>query len=236
MTASVRSAVANRLGKSGVLSLKRDVFGVYHDDNPQSRSLLSQMELIQTKPLVRVAQLSVLGEEEPYDPPDSYSKLQKDLDNANVIYQRECDGAWIYCTGSVIILHLDLYQLDQDDCLSVGHSVSAEEDQLFDLGRDLGANIVGYYIRSSNVVGGRAGGCAAHPSGRRGFWLGLSSNQASPEVAFAHELTHIVANHPEHVTTPTDNLMTDKHNKRVHSTLTDAQVTRILNDPDMEYP
>jgi len=226
MTTSVRSAVASRLGKSGVLSLKRDVFGVYHNDHPQSRSLLGRMELIQTKPLVRVAQLSVLGGEQ------AGSKLQLDLDNANSIYQRECDGAWIYCTGSEIVFRLDLAFLDQDDCLLFGHSVSAEEDQLFDLGRDLGANIVGYYITSSSVL---AGGCAAHPADRPGFWLGLTETQGSPEVAFAHELTHVVGQN-DHVSTPADNLMTQATDKPVTSTLTPAQVARILSDPDMEYP
>jgi hypothetical protein len=62
MATNVRSAVADHLGKSGTLSLKRDVFGVYGNDNPQSRSLLDQMELIQTKPFVRVAQVTVTGD------------------------------------------------------------------------------------------------------------------------------------------------------------------------------
>ena len=53
MATNVRTAVANRLGKSGTLSVKKDVFGVYNNDNPQSRSLLGQLELIQSKPFVR---------------------------------------------------------------------------------------------------------------------------------------------------------------------------------------
>ena len=61
MTANVRTAVTDRLGKSGTMSLKKDVFGIYSDDNPQSRSLLKQMDLIKNKPLVRVAQVTVVG-------------------------------------------------------------------------------------------------------------------------------------------------------------------------------
>jgi hypothetical protein len=232
MTTSVRSAVANRLGKSGVLSLKKDVFGVYNNDNPQSRSLLSQMELIQTKPLIRVAQVTIIGETPP-TPPNQMPRLQRDLDNANVIYQRNPVGAWIYCTGSITRTRPQLVVLDQDDCSSPVHSVSAEEDQLFDLGRDLGANIVGYYIVTSSLA--NVGGCGTHPPGRRGFWLGRAPGPGSPLVAFAHELTHVLG-HPQHVTTPPNNLMTQAINKPVTSTLTEAQATTILNDPDMEYP
>jgi hypothetical protein len=229
MATSVRSEVADRLDKSGPVSLKRDVFGVVSGDNPQSRSLLDQMELIQTKPFVRVAQVTVTG-----DPPlvVPTPRPQRDLDNANTIYQRECD-AWVYCEASITVDRLELTFLDQDDCSS-GHSVSDDEDELFDLGRGLGASIVCYYIWSCTVV---AGGCAAHPPGRRGFWLGSGPNNspASPLVAFAHELTHVVGDNG-HVTTPSDNLMTKAAGKPVSSTLTDAQRVRILADPDMEHP
>jgi hypothetical protein len=54
-------------------------------------------------------------------------------------------------------------------------------------------------------------------------------------VAFVHELTHIVGDNA-HVTTPSDNLMTQAAGKPVSSTLTDAQRDRILADPDMEHP
>jgi len=157
---------------------------------------------------------------------------QLDLDNANTIYQREC-GAWVYCVGSITVNQPALTILDQDDCLlSVkAHSVSDEEDQLFDLGRDLGASILCYYIVSSDLA--NVGGCSAHPAGRRGFWLG--NNPASPQVAFAHELTHNVGHNP-HVTKPADNLMTQKKGKTVSSTLTEEQCQRILADPAMEYP
>jgi hypothetical protein len=158
---------------------------------------------------------------------------QRDLDNANTIYQREC-GAWVYCAGFDERDRIELTFLDQDDCAGGGHSVSDDEDELFDLGRDLGANIVCYYIFMSTVA---AGGCAAHPPGRRGFWLGSGPNNspASPLVAFAHELTHIVGDNG-HVGLPADNLMKKKKQKPVSSTLTPAQQARILADPDMEQP
>jgi hypothetical protein len=229
MTANVRTAVTDRLGKSGTVSLKKDVFGIYSDDNPQSRSLLKQMDLIKNKPLVRVAQVTVVGGAVVTPTP----RPQRDLDNANEIYQRECD-AWVYCEGNITVDRIDLTFLDQDDCLLSGHSVSTDEAELFDLGRGLGANLVCYYIWSSTLV---AGGCSAHPPGRRGFWLGSGPNNspASPLVAFAHELTHNVGNNP-HVTKPTNDLMTTAAGKQVTSVLTDAQVKRILADPDMEYP
>jgi hypothetical protein len=187
------------------------------------------MELIQTKPFVRVAQVTVTGDAPLVVPTPT---PQRDLDNANTIYQRECD-AWVYCEGSITVDRLELTFFDQDDC-GGGHSVSDDEDELFDLGRGLGANIVCYYIWSCTLP---FGGCASHPPGRRGFWLGSGPNNspASPLVAFAHELTHIVGDNA-HVTTPSDNLMTQAAGKPVSSTLTDAQRDRILADPDMEHP
>jgi hypothetical protein len=244
MATNVRTAVANRLGKSGTLSLKKDVFGIFSDDNPQRRSLLRQLELIETKPFVRVAQVKVIGTLDlgpgPGPGPPIRTVLspsplpQRDLDNANTIYQRECD-AWVYCEGNITVDRLDLTIFDQSDCGGVagGHVVSDDEDQLFDLGRGLGANIVCYYVFSATAFGG----CAAHPPGRRGFWVGSGqfNAPASPLVAFAHELTHVVGDNG-HVTTPANNLMTRAAGKPVSSTLTPAQQTRILADPDMEQP
>jgi hypothetical protein len=235
MATNVRTRVADRLGKTGTISLKKDVFGVYGNDNPQSRSLLGQLDLIDTTPFVRVAQVTVVGDDIVTPTP----RPQRDLDNANTIYQRECD-VWVYCEGSIAVDRIELTFLDQDDCAGSNHSVSADEDDLFDIGRGLGANIVCYYIWSSTVV---AGGCAAHPPGRRGFWLGSGPNSspASPLVAFAHELTHIVGDNghvssPPPPAPPSDNLMTQLANKPVSSTLTATQCDRILADPDVEHP
>ncbi|PON16527.1 hypothetical protein C2W62_18055 [Candidatus Entotheonella serta] len=212
-----------------MLLRNNSIFGIYSDDNPQTRSLLKQLDLIDNKPFVRVALVTVIGGVNVTPTP----KPQRDLDNANTIYQREC-GAWVYCVDSRTVDRAELTFLDQDDCAGSGHSVSDEEDQLFDLGRDLGANIVCYYIWSSTVV---AGGCAAHPPGRRGFWIGSGpgSSPASPEVAFAHELTHVVGDnsHGSADNFP-NNLMNQNQGKPVTSKLTDKQASRILTDVDME--
>ncbi|WP_157033736.1 hypothetical protein [Belnapia moabensis] len=109
--------------------------------------------------------------------------LQSHLDVANEIYQRECD-AWIYCVASVTVDRPELLTIRQNDC-GFPHTTSDEEDDLFDLGRNMNADVVGYFI-----TGDTAGfaGCAAHPAGRRGFWVG---SLASP-FTFAHELTHVI--------------------------------------------
>ena len=112
--------------------------GVYANDNPQTRSLKTQLDLIQNKPFVRVALVTIQG---------ASPTLQRDLDTANEIYQRECD-AWIYPVDQITVNRPALLALNQDDCASNGHSVSDEEDELFDIGRGLGADIVGYYINS----------------------------------------------------------------------------------------
>jgi hypothetical protein len=229
MSTSVRTSVSRRLGKSGTLSLKRDVFGIYSNDNPQTRSLSSQMDLIDNKPLVRVAQVTVVGGNIVTPTP----RPQRDLDNANTIYQREL-GAWVYCAGNITVDRIELTFLDQNDCVSSTQDITSDEAALFALGRNLGASIVCYYIWSCTVS---AGGCAAYPDGLRGFWIGSGPNNspASPLVAFAHELTHVVGDN-NHVTTPANNLMTQAAGKPVSSTLTNSQATRMLNDPAMEMP
>lgn len=205
------------LNKTSPISLREDIFGVYGDDNPQTRSLRDQLDLIQNSPFVRVALVTIQGANPP---------LQRDLDNANVVYQDECD-AWVYPVGSITVNRPALLILDQDDCSGNGHSVSDEEDELFDLGRGMGADVVAYYVNSSS--GGFAG-CAAHPPGRRGFWVGSS---ASPWT-FAHELTHVVGDN-SHVS-DSDNLMSIPTASITNPPpdLTDAQCNRIHADPDME--
>jgi hypothetical protein len=167
--------------------------GVYGPDNPQSRSVLTQLERIQNQPFVRVALVRVLPSG---STPTVWPNLQRDVNNANTVYQNEC-GAWVYPVGSRIVTTNILGGnglLDQNDCTGNGHSVSSEEDALFDLGRSMGADVVGYFIAGDTF--GFAG-CAAHPQGRRGFWVG---NGESP-WAFAHELTHVIGDNPTHGTT-----------------------------------
>lgn len=173
--ASVRTVMSTCLGKDGTLSVRRDVLGVFAGDNPRDRSLLGRLDLIRTRPFVRVALVTIQG---------ATPALQRDLDTGNDIYQSECD-VWIYCEGTISVDAPQLLFLSQDDCSGSGHSVSDEEDELYDLGRNQGADIVGYYITSSS---GGFRGCAAHPPGRRGFWVGSSATQWT----WTHELTHVV--------------------------------------------
>ena len=91
-TLSVKTIAANYLGRTPTLSLKEDVFGVYGTNN-QARSLKKQLDLIQNKPFVRVAVVTIQG---------ANPTLQADLDTANDIFQSEC-GMWIYCSGSIVV-------------------------------------------------------------------------------------------------------------------------------------
>jgi hypothetical protein len=215
---SLKSVAQNCLDKTPTLSVREDIMGVYANDNPQTRSVKAQLNLIENKPFVKVALVTISG---------ATPTLQRDLDTANEIYQRECD-AWVYPTDGITVTRNSLLILDQDDCSGSGHSVSDEEDELFDIGRDLGADIVGYYINSSN--GGFAG-CAAHPPGRRGFWVG---NSASPRT-WAHELTHVVGDN-SHVPSNSNNLMFTPTASitNLPADLSNSQCDDILDDPDME--
>lgn len=217
MSASIRDVAADCLDKTGRLSVKEDILGVYAADNPQNRSVLQQMDRIQNMPFVKVALVTING---------ATPNLQRDLDSGNTVYINECD-VWIYPTASITVTANNLLTLDQDDCSGSGHSVSDEEDQLFDFGRDLGANIVGYYINSD---GGGLRGCAAHPPGRRGFWVGSSATQWT----WVHELTHIVGDN-SHVG-DTDNLMVSNTGTITNPPpdLTSSQCDRIEDDQDVE--
>jgi hypothetical protein len=216
---SVRDLMSTCINKSPPYSIRQDTLGVYATDNPQNRSLKDRLKLIDDKPFVRLATVVLQGT-------TSTGNQQRDMDNANIVYQNECD-AWIYYQDNITVNRPDLLALDQDDCAGGGHSVSDEEDDLFDLGRTLGADVVGYYINSSNA--GSFVGCAAHPPGRRGFWVG---NGASPWT-FAHELTHVVGDN-SHVGN-SDNLMSTPTSSITNPPpdLTNGQENRILNDGDM---
>jgi hypothetical protein len=217
MSASLRDIADDCLDKTGSLSVREDILGVYGTDNPQNRSVLQQVDRIRNNPFVKVALVTIQG---------ATPTLQRDLDNGNTVYFGECD-VWIYPTSSITVTANNLLTLDQDDCASSGHSVSDEEDQLFDLGRDLGANIVCYYI-NGDAAGFR--GCAAHPPGRRGFWVGST---ASPWT-FVHELTHVVGDNSHE--SDTDNLMISNTGTITNPPpdLSSSQCSRIQGDADME--
>ena len=224
---SLRTVADNCLNKTGRLSVLQDFLGVYNNDNPTNRSFKDRLDLIQNTPFVRVVVVTVrpVGSTLGVDP-----NLQRDLDNANIVYQAECN-AWVYCQNSIVVRTNILGNngiLDQADCKGSNHEVSMEEDQLFDLGRNMGADLVGYYIAGD--VGGLAG-CAAHPIGRRGFWCGATRSAWT----FVHEVTHVIGDNA-HVS-DTDNLMMGSGTFGITNPppdLTNNQCDRILNDSDME--
>lgn len=146
-----------------------------------------------------------------------------DVQRADQVWSSESD-VFLDIVSQTTVNEPALQVLSQTDCLRTGHVVSAEEDELFDLGRGLGTDIVGYYI-----VGDVAGfaGCAAHPPGRRGFWVG---DAASPWT-FGHELGHVVGRNP-HVS-DSDNLMSTPTASITNAPpdLNADQTARILDDP-----
>jgi len=149
--------------------------------------------------------------------------IERDVENANLIWSGEIE-VWVDVVSNTVVDRPDLLVLDQADCLVNEHVVSDEEDQLFDLGRGLGTDIVGYYIRG-DIAGFR--GCAAHPAERQGFWVGDSAT----EWTFVHEMTHVVGNNI-HVS-DTDNLMFRSTSEITNPPpdLNEDQRARILNDP-----
>lgn len=149
----------------------------------------------------------------------------RDVNVTNEIYNRET-GIFVTIESSFTVNRPDLLVLTQTDCRGSGHVVSTEEDELFDFGRNLGVDIVGYYIQMD--VSGFLG-CAAHPFNRRGFWVG--DGAVDFDFVLAHELTHVVGNNP-HVT-DTDNLMYPYVNvvTNLPADLNGAQRLSILNDP-----
>lgn len=231
-TLSVKTIANNCLGKSAPLSLRRDIFGVYGNDNPLSRSLKAQLNRIETKPFLRLAIVTVRPTG---STAGQYGNLQRDLDAANEVWQSDCD-AWIYCVGSLTVTSNILGTdgvLNQPSCpLGVQPLPTDEEDDLFDLGRGVGADVVGYYINGS--TNGGLAGCSAYPIGRRGFWVRFGSSQ----WVLAHELTHVIGLTP-HISTSnasnSDNLMWPNTGwSNLPPDLNAAQSTGVLGDPSIE--
>jgi hypothetical protein len=151
------------------------------------------------------------------------ANMDRDVANANEIWSRECE-IWVEVAARVNVDAPDLLILSQTDCLAGGHRVSAEEDALFDLGRGGGTDVVAYYI-SGDVAGFR--GCAAHPAGRRGCWIG----DTATEWTCAHEITHVVGRNPH--SGDSDNLMFTPTSSitNLPPDLTEQQCARIRADP-----
>lgn len=230
-TLSVKSIAAACLGRTPPLSVRRDVFGVY-GTNSQSRSLKAQLDRIENQPYLRLALVTVRPTGSTAGP---YANLQRDLDAANEVWQSDCD-AWIYCSGSITVTTNILGAngvLDQPSCpLGVQGSPTAEEDDLFDLGRDLGADIVGYFTGGSTNAG--LAGCSAYPAGRRGFWVRFGSTQ----WVLAHELTHVIGLNSHVSTTPAtnaDNLMWPNTGwTNTPPDLSSSQCDSVLDDDSIE--
>jgi hypothetical protein len=232
--ASVKSVAGTCLGRKPPLSLKRDVFGVYGTNN-RRRSLRAQLELIRTRPFVRLGLVTVRppGSTQGQDP-----NLQRDLDAANDVWQAQC-GTWIYCVGSVVVTTADFGNnviLDQPGCpLGVQDDPTDDEETLFDFGRDLEADAVGYYV--GGATNGLLG-CAAYPADRRGFWVMFGANR----WVFPHELTHVIGNnpHPQNDAqvpdNDQDNLMWPAPGKITHlpPDLRSVQCDRIHGDSGLE--
>ena len=151
------------------------------------------------------------------------SNLGADLNNANTVWASEC-GIFVDAVSVRTVVDPDLLVLSQTDCLAAGHVVSAEEDELFDLGRNTGADVTVYYV-AGDVAGFR--GCAAHPPGRRGCWVGDSAT----DWTFIHEITHVVGDNSHEG--DTDNLMFSSTSSITNAPpdLTESQCRRILDDP-----
>ncbi|MFQ5525444.1 MAG: hypothetical protein ACE5GX_04215 [Thermoanaerobaculia bacterium] len=216
MAQSVRTIASNCLGKSGTLSVKEDLLGVYANDNPQNRSLKQRLDLIENNPFVSIALVTIQG---------ASPQLQRDLDNTNTVLQGEC-GAWLYPVDSITVKRPNLQVLNQNTCpLGVQADPTDEEDELFDLGRGFGTDLVGYYIQS-----GPGAGCSAYPAGRRGFWV---DDGGSPWT-FCHELVHVVGLNA-HVTN-SDNLMSTPTASITNPPpdMTNGQCFRFISDPTVE--
>lgn len=149
--------------------------------------------------------------------------VASDAANGNVVWGGRC-GVFVDVVSTVTVNDPTLLVLNQTDCLANGHVVSAEEDALYDLGRNIGADVVIYFIQS-DVAGFR--GCAAHPPDRRGAWVGDSAT----DWTFIHEITHVVGDNG-HVG-DTDNLMFRNTGALTNlpPDLTQQQCLRILADP-----
>lgn len=225
------------MGKISPVSLKKDLFGVHGPNPKERRSLKKQMQTVGSKPVIRIAIVTVRPENSKEGP---YRFAQRDLDVANEIWQRDV-GVWIHCVAHEVVYTNLLGEngvLDQPYCpLGIQYNPTDEEDQLFDLGRKHETDLVGYYIAGSTNPG--LVGCSAYPKDRRGFWVRFN---AHPFV-FAHEITHVVGLNPHPQYDPQvdnndrDNIMwpTPRFITNPPPDIRAAQRDRIQNDPAIEH-
>lgn len=230
---SVKTIVKDCLRKETPLSVKRDILGVFESYSfAPERSLKERLELIQTRRFIRVALVTIEGA--------NPQRLQESLDFANNVYLNNC-GLWIYCCNSITIKNDILLNLNMNDCNTVNHVPTNDEIELYSLGRDLGSEIICYFIRSWNLAVNElvgVAGCAAHPQGLRGFTIANDPDNLSfvPVDAFAHELTHVVGQN-DHACI-SDNLMYVFEDCTLQGSkgnqLVESQCERILNDSAIE--
>ncbi|HEU4456566.1 MAG TPA: hypothetical protein VFR81_26095 [Longimicrobium sp.] len=152
--------------------------------------------------------------------------IDRDVGTANVVWGNDC-GVFVEIAETLVVDRPDLLVLSQADCNFPPHAVSAEEDELFSLGRGLGADVVAYYIGGSSF-GDNVLGCAAHPPDRRGFWV---VHDTTFGLVWAHEVTHVVGENP-HVNN-TSNLMHPFADEvtNLPPDLNEEQCRRIIDDP-----
>lgn len=152
--------------------------------------------------------------------------IDRDIEAANVILAGEC-GIWVDVLDRLVVNRPDLFILSQEDCGATNHVVSDEEDELYSIGRSLGADVVGYYIGGSSF-GDNVLGCAAHPPGRRGFWV---AHDTTFDFVWAHEAGHVVGDNAHVI--DTDNLMHPYASEveNLPPDLRQTQCDRIIDDP-----
>jgi hypothetical protein len=152
--------------------------------------------------------------------------VDRDVATANVIWGNECE-VFVDVLATVVVDRPDLLVFSQEDCRATGHVISDEEDELFSIGRGLGAEVVAYYIQTSSF-GDNVLGCAAHPPDRRGFWV---VHDTTFNFVWAHEATHVVGRNPHVI--DTDNLMHPFASEvtNLPPDLNQEQRRRITDDP-----
>lgn len=236
---SIRKTIATCFGRSGALSVVRDLLGVYGLNTitrPRIRSVRERLNLLRTRPFVRVAVVTVRPEGSPLG---DELELQRNLDDTSELYLKHC-GVWIHCMG-VALVHTSAFGpaviIDQDDNSLTGvpifsRSITLDEFLLFSMGRDLGADIVGYYIGGSvNGVGGNA----SHPPGRRGFWVEWTKAFDSNQFIFAHELGHLLIGAGHWRDGASDNLMFFSTGWTTRPPLlTESQANEVQGDKALE--
>ena len=206
-TLSVRSLTEGCLKKTAPLSVLRDVLCVFAKRGV-TRSLKEQLLRIRDRPFVRVAFVTIKGV-------GQYEFLQIDLDAATRCYEHSCT-LWVYGQASITVDRPDLYELTED-----------ELSELYSVGRDLGADIVCYYIQTPS---GPFQGYAEEVDGK----LGIQLKHGGHEYVFAHELAHLLtrAGHRERP----GNLMRDSADYTGDIlTLTEEQCQKMLDHPAVEF-